>query len=96
MTSSARQPQNQEDLQADLPGDLLLEEIELDGLAVEVVVHILLDEGGEDVDVVLQLHLPVVVAPGPLDLADLLLQVLAQVQHAGDRPEAVLLAGGAQ
>ena len=55
-----------------------------------------MNHGGKHVHVVLQLHLAVVIVPGLLNLVNLLLQVLAQVQHAGHGPEAFLLAGAVQ
>ena len=93
---NGKERQQQQNLRPDLPGNLLLQKVQLHRLAVEVVIHVLLNQCGEDIDVVFQLHLAAVVTAGLLNLVNFLLQVLAQVQHAGDGPEAVLLAGGAQ
>ena len=79
-----------------LPLGLALEGVEAHCLIVKIVIHILLNEGGEDIDVVLQLALPGVVAAGVLELADFLLQVLAQAEHARDGQPAVLFGGGGQ
>ena len=91
---NGKERQQQQNLRPDLPGNLLLQKVQLHRLAVEVVIHVLLNQCGEDIDVVFQLHLAAVVTAGLLNLVNFLLQVLAQVQHAGDGPEAVLLAGG--
>ena len=78
------------------PVDLGLEGVEAGRLVVEVVVHVLLNEGGKDIDVVLQLALALVVAVGVPQLVNFLLQVVAQAEHAGDGHAAVLLGGGRQ
>ena len=73
-----------------------LQGVELYGLIVQVVVHVLLDQAGDDVDVVFQLGLAFVVGFGVPDLVDLFLQIFAQVQHTADGQPAFPLGGGVQ
>ena len=87
---------NQHKVHHQLAVDLSLEGMEPGRFEVEVVVHILLDEGGEDIDVVLQLALAFVIAVCALELGYFFLQVLTQAEHTGDSRAAVLFGGGGQ
>ncbi|MPM94811.1 hypothetical protein SDC9_141959 [bioreactor metagenome] len=84
------------DLRQNLVGELRLQGVQVDRFVIEVGIHILLNQGGEHIDVVFKLGLTFVIASDCLNLADLLLQIFAQVQHAGNCQTAFLLRGGAQ
>ena len=89
-----RRQNDQGDLHTGLPGDYLLHRVQLRRLVVEVGVHILLHQGGQHIDIVFQLGQSLVIVRGFLNLVDFPLQILAQVQHAGDGLPAVFLGSG--
>ena len=58
---------------------------------VQVRIHIILDQRGQTVDVVLQLRLPLIITVRLLDQMDLAFQIHAEIQNVIDRLPALAL-----